>query len=66
MRNAPCLIECSNEIDILIDKIDHTVCMFRHGEMSHARGIAQHRNGAWRGNSAFLFQLTNDICSPKV
>ena len=31
-ENTPCLIECSNKIDISIGKIAHTVCMFRHGE----------------------------------
>jgi len=60
MRNAPCLIECSNKIHISIGKIACTVRMFCHGEMRLlpcARRIVQHRDGTRRGNSSFPFHF---------
>jgi len=66
LRNTPCLIKCSNEIDIFIGKIAYTVCMFHHGEIQllpHAPRIAQHRDRTRRWNSAFPFQLVFRILS---
>jgi len=60
METAPCLIECSDKIDIFIGKIACTVRMFRHGEMlllPHARRIMRHRNRTRRGNCRFRSTL---------
>jgi len=66
MRNAPCLIEYPNKIDIFIGKIDYTVRMLRHGDihlLPQARRITQHSDRTRRGNSAFPFQLVFRIRS---
>jgi len=65
-ETAPCLINCSNKIDIFIGMIVCTVRMFRHGDMlllPHARRIAQHRDRTRRGNSAFFFHFVFRIRS---
>ena len=64
MRNAPCLIECSNKIDIFIVKIACTVRIFCHGEtllLPHARRIAQHRDRTRCGNSHFRSTLCSAL-----
>jgi len=63
---APCLINCSNKINIFIGKIACTVRMFHHGDMlllPQARRIAQHCDGTRRGNSKFLFHFAFRIGS---
>ena len=59
-EKAPCFVEHTNEVDISISAIAHTVRMFRHGDMHllpQVHRIAQHRDRTRRGNLAFLLQL---------
>ena len=63
---APCLINCSNKIDIFIGKIVCTVRMFHHRDVllsPQACRIVQHRDGTRRGNSTFLFHFAFRIGS---
>jgi len=63
---APCSIDCPNEINVFIGKIDCMARMFRHGGMllsPQARMIVQHRDGTRRGNSAFPFHFVFRIRS---